>query len=1425
LPLQTPAPGTRIVAWAGDVFRIRLETDPDAGGSAWLRTNIGHAEEMRSEITGRVERNDPIRGTDWHDLPMRRTGPGKFEAAIPLAQTGRFEAKAWFQPAPDSDPVWPEGGNVVIKVEPPETCAGISVYTAFIRQFGSNLSRRRSQPPGPVEAAASTLEAEGWTVIPPSGTFRSFMKHLDHIICVLGFRYIHLLPIFPTPTTYGRMGRFGSPFAATDLTAVDPALADFDRKATPMDQFVELLDAIHARSGKALLDVPINHTGWASELQLHHPDWFVHDPDGSFHSPEVWGVRWEDLSELDYSRAELWQHMAEVFLFWCRKGVDGFRCDAGYRIPLPVWRYIVAKVRSSFPDTIFLLEGLGGSWNTVEMLLDEGNLDWAYSELFQDIDGRHLATTLPHYIRISGARGILVHFAETHDNNRLAARSHLHARMRTALAALCSHNGAFGIANGVEWFAAEKIDVHQACALNWGSTANQVEHIRILNSLLANHRAFTAGASLQVVPQEKSNAIALIRRAADGSSPLLVAVNLDDESHAIVEWPAGVFADPARPLHDLLSRREITPSRSGDSASLNLAPAEVVCLSPSNEDAAVLQAALGGRSGCMPPDACRHQRLRAKVLEIMCAMTGPRDVSGADLDRLAQSLAADPRATVAGIAGRGCPPLVVWTWPSDARRAVMWLPGHFLMVAADSPFRAEICQGERTLRREESIASAGGSHFALIAHPKNLSPPAGLEIRLSVFTKQGAAKTTGTLFVPPDARTYAVKREFSGSEIRKRELRGLLANRIGAAVQMPAAWGLLMSRYDALLAANLSDRYPEDRHIMFARLRAWVNRKSYSAELRPEDITRFAAQHDSLEWDFILGVGDSRLICLRVAAWLASGRNLVMLRFSRQPAPAGENWLPDREPVRLIMRPDIEDRNHHHVTKAYLGPEASWPAAVSAHPDSFEFAPDKARRLVVSVNKGAFFSAPEWQYMVHRQTDAERGQDPNSDLFSPGYFTVVLRGGEDTLLSAEVFASDASGQAPPLPDSKPAVSKPGNKLHEAAAQALDCFIARRACGRTVIAGYPWFLDWGRDSLIAVRGLVAVGMMDEAASILAEIASHERGGTLPNMLAGPQPGNRDTSDAPLWLCVAAAEMAEASRQADFLDTFQAADGRLLRNILLSIGRSYAGGTSNGIRMDPESALVFSPAHFTWMDTQHPAGTPREGFPVEIQALWHRALLLLGRIEPSGPWSGLAQRARASFRSLFDSPEKPWAADCILAPPGCPARRGTPDWSLRPNQLFAVTLGLADEPRLARKIVAACEELVVPGAMRSLADRPATTPLAIFHQGRMLGDPNHPYRGRYEGDEDASRKPAYHNGTAWTWLLPVYAEALLAACGAEAKDAVFSLLGSAATLFEQGCAGHLPEILDGDYPHTMRGCWAQAWSASELARVLAFAEKFV
>ncbi len=1414
---QTPEPGRRLVRFRGDTVTFTLVARRPASGGAWLRTNICRAAVARGEIIDEVDSDVAPLGRDWFDLPMDRTGEDRFSLVLPLAEVGHFQAKAMFLPEGERDPLWPEGGNTVLNVEPAHTVCGNTIYNAFVRQFGPNKDGGGKPDPAQTECIRN-LDDAGYTVIPRSGTFRDLIRHLDFIVGELGCRYLQLLPVHPTPTTYGRMGRFGSPYAALSFTEVDPALAEFDPKATPLEQFLELVDAVHARNARVILDIAINHTGWAASLHESHPEWLARDESGHIVTPGAWGVVWEDLTKLDFRHRGLWAYMAEVFLTWCRRGADGFRCDAGYMVPLAAWRYIAARVRAEYPDTLFLLEGLGGKISVTRELLNSGNLDWAYSELFQNYDRNQIEAYLPGALEIADADGPTVHFAETHDNDRLASVSHVWAKMRTALCALCAPNGAFGFANGVEWFAAEKIQVHEANSLNWGARKNQVADIRRLTALLERHPCFQDETALWLAQTGSGNGIVLVRHHRPSGRRLVVLVNLDVEAPARLAWRSDRDGNP--PVVDLMTGERVAVSAAESGWSCDLGPGQARCLSWDAADLKLTEPERDGESS-PAPSRQRHQRLRAAVLDLLAALGRGPDLGEIEVDALVHEMAEDPRALAARLNPRGDhPPLVRWTWPRDLRRVVSVPPGYLLLVEGPRPFRARIFDGDRCRAAGESLPkNEGAGHFALLGPLPTPDEHRDLNLRISVFHDgRGAERREAPLRFLADPDAARARLRFGRAELLDTDLRLLSTNGRGGMLRAGVHWGRLNSRYDALLAANLDPEVPEDRWMFLARCRAWVVYQGFSQELRTDCLEDFQVTPEGQgRWRFHVPTGQGGDLFLTASAQMIEGANRIRMVFFRHRDGTGGRGLADDRPVKLILRPDIEDRSFHETVKAFSGPERAWPAAVTPEANGFSFRPAPGREFHLRLSGGAFVSEPEWHYMVHRPVDAERALDPDSDLFSPGYLTVFLGGGETAVLDAWAREDGEGDETEFDAPAEIAESPTEISLDEALVRALDAYVVRRETGRTVIAGYPWFLDWGRDTLIVVRGLIAAGRGEAARHILKQFARFEESGTLPNMIRGNDARDRDTSDAPLWFAVACADLIESDGSDGFLD--ESAGKRTVRDVLISIGRGYRDGAPNGIRMDPETGLVFSPAHFTWMDTNFPAGTPREGYPVEIQALWHAALRLLSRIDPenSEDWDGLTEKVRTALAERFFSAERGFLSDCLHAAPGRGAAEATPDDALRPNQLYALTLGAITDPAMARSILDACEELLAPGAIRSLADRPVSVPLEVRRDGELLNDPHRPYAGRYAGDEDTRRKPAYHNGTAWTWVFPAFCEAYAAVYGKGGQPAARAWLAGATRLLNDGVAMHLPEILDGDAPHAPKGCDAQAWGASELARV--------
>jgi len=871
----------------------------------------------------------------------------------------------------------------------------------------------------------------------------------------------------------------------------------------------------------------------------------------------------------------------------------------------------------------------------------------------------------------------------------------------------------------------------------------------------------------------------------------------------------------------MIKIKPLHPGTSGKQGLLE--PGQVLCLTADPDDIHLLN-----RSVARPfsiPQRIERQRMRAKALDVFVFYNKIRDLGKFDPDRAAEQLAKDPAAYCRRLNSSSDESRVVaWQGPRDAKREVMVPPEHFLLVRADTHFHARIKDGNRVVGYEESLPQTDGTFFALFNPLPLAADHRTLTLNLSVFTAAGCQHVDAPLLFLSPPEDIRVKRNFQRSDIISRPLMMLGTNGRGGMLRAHVSWGELASRYDVLLAANMDPEIPEDRWIMFTRCRVWLVFQGYSQEICNDCFESFCFEDNGRGlWRYQVPTGQGEHVMLSIRVEMVYGENSLRMVFSRESTQGRNRRLADHEQIRLILRPDIENRNFHETTKAYQGPEHIWPEAVTSVPNGFTFVPDSEHKLALQISEGSFVWEPEWQYMVCRTVEAERGLDPDSDLFSPGYFGVFLKGGRSVELTARITDTQKQKypKSGPLGRESEAVVFENTgplKLDEALKKTLDHYVIKRESLNTVVAGYPWFLDWGRDALIFVRGLIAAGETDKARAILKQFGRFEKDGTLPNMIKGQDADNRDTSDAPLWFLVACADLVTKEENEDFLNS-QCGD-RTVRQVLLSIGHAYVVGTPNGICMDPESGLIFSPAHFTWMDTNYPSGTPREGYPIEIQALWYAALFFLARVDTSKDaknWKRIALRIQASILDLFLLKKEGYLSDCLHADPRMPAGQAEPDDALRPNQLIAVTLDAVSERTVCRKIVDACEELLVPGAVRSLADRPVRIPLEINHHGKTINNPHHPYQGKYAGDEDTKRKPAYHNGTAWTWLFPSFCEAWVKAYGKKGKKTALSWIASSTRHINQGCVGHVPEILDGDFPHKQRGCDAQAWGVSELLRV--------
>ena len=450
----------------------------------------------------------------------------------------------------------------------------------------------------------------------------------------------------------------------------------------------------------------------------------------------------------------------------------------------------------------------------------------------------------------------------------------------------------------------------------------------------------------------------------------------------------------------------------------------------------------------------------------------------------------------------------------------------------------------------------------------------------------------------------------------------------------------------------------------------------------------------------------------------------------------------------------------------------------------------------ILVHTDAIYShQPVWYRNFLYVEERDRGLDCVEDLASPGVFRWNLTKGEAAM---QLTAGGHDATAASVPEMRAVACRRRRSFPSRLHRAADSYIVNRGDGKTIIAGYPWFADWGRDTFIAIRGLcIATGRIDEARSILLEWAGAVSEGMLPNRFsdAGDAP-EYNSVDASLWYIVAVYDFIRAARDLSLRDRHK------LEAAVDAILTGYAAGTRYGIRADSDGLLASGVpgVQLTWMDAK--VGdwvvTPRIGKPVEVQALWLNALRIGGAINER--WMSLQSKARESFEARFWNEAGSGLYDVV----DCDHRAGMNDAACRPNQIFAVgglPFFLLDGPR-ARRIVETVESrLLTPIGLRSLAPG------------------ENGYAPRYQGGV-RERDGAYHQGTVWPWLTGPFVDAWIRVRGAtsEAKhEARERFLAPLLAHLEDDGLGHLPEIADAEAPHAARGCPFQAWSVGEALRL--------
>lgn len=536
---------------------------------------------------------------------------------------------------------------------------------------------------------------------------------------------------------------------------------------------------------------------------------------------------------------------------------------------------------------------------------------------------------------------------------------------------------------------------------------------------------------------------------------------------------------------------------------------------------------------------------------------------------------------------------------------------------------------------------------------------------------------------------------------------------------------------------------------------------------------------------------------LEKSVFMRQGSNTVQVEYKLLQAPAGV------DPI-LELRPLIAFRDYHSTTHE----NGALNAAVESTPNLASVQPYSGLpRLYFSHDAEQLQHEGYWYKNFFYRIEQERGLDSEEDLFNPFVLSwkLGMNRGATVIASTEqkdIREAGAVREAELQRRQQIVATSPVNDpLVRALTSAADQFLVRRGEEWTIIAGYPWFTDWGRDTMISLPGLTLFsGRTDIAKSILRNFVRHTDMGMLPNRFgdSGAE-AEFNSVDATLWFFEAARAYAAVTGDYDFIR-------QELYDVLNQIMEFHIKGTRYNIKMADDGLLnTGTPdTQLTWMDARIGdwVVTPRSGKPVEIQALWYNALRIMEDLaahfsddERRKEYSSLASLADAAFNTMFWNSEAGCLYDVVSG--------DSADGSIRPNQIFAVSLhySMLAVDR-ARAVVQTVErELLTPFGLRTLS-RADTG-----------------YRGRYEGDQ-YSRDSAYHQGTVWPWLLGPFVSAYVRVNGgaAQSRARAHDLLGRMESHLSEAGLGQISEIFDGDAPHHPRGCFAQAWSAAEVLRAL-------
>jgi predicted glycogen debranching enzyme len=611
-------------------------------------------------------------------------------------------------------------------------------------------------------------------------------------------------------------------------------------------------------------------------------------------------------------------------------------------------------------------------------------------------------------------------------------------------------------------------------------------------------------------------------------------------------------------------------------------------------------------------------------------------------------------------------------------------------------------------------------------------------------------------------------------------------------------------RYHGLLVA--ASHPPLGRRVLVNGLEEWIeyegNRTPLSCHQYPGVVYPQGNQHligfrlDPWPiWTYRVGP-----ILLEKSLTLIHGQNTVIVTYRLKK---------DIQGLHLVIRPLLSGRDFHSLQKQ----NTTLHAEADVREGRLLFSPyDGIPDIALHHNAEAYNPNFEWFRDMQYVREKERGLDAQEDLWSPGELRYPLSGGQEAIFIATTEGDgyfDAGYLLNQERQRRRSLLSGWDATDDVTHHlvfAADQFLVERTNeqgekGKTLIAGYPWFEDWGRDTFISMPGLLlSTGRFEEARQILTAYAHYVDHGMIPNRFpdATGYP-EYNTVDASLWYVVAVFHYLRYTKDFAFVR-------EKLWSTLQEIVLHYQNGTRYQIHMDLDGLIYAGQAgvQLTWMDAavNDWAVTPRTGKPVEIQALWYNVLRImdqiaqtLGEKDAARGWLGLAEKVWGSINRQFWNESTGCLYDVINGE--------EKDASIRPNQLFTISLPFEClTPDRAAQVVAVVEEkLLTPFGLRTL-------------------DPQDPrYIGRYQGDP-RSRDTAYHQGTVWPWLMGPFLTAYQKVHGKTPKiqSQIRAHLALLLTHLWEAGLGTISEIFDGDMPHEARGCIAQAWSVGELLRVL-------